>query len=164
MAAPVLLSHRSSLLHDPGPHPEHPARMVAIERALEARDWLGLERRESPEATRAQLEAVHPARLINGIQELCASGGGAIDADTVVSPGSWAAALHSAGGAAGAVRAPLGGGARGGGGVPARAARRPPSTRSWTRGRAWRCPSTGRRATTPRSAARWASACSTTSR
>src|SRR4051795_671799 len=110
MAAPVLLSHRSSLLHDPGPHPEQPARIVAIERALEARDWLGLERRESPEATRAQLEAVHPARLINGIQELCAGGGGAIDADTVVSEGSWEAALHSAGGAVAVVDALLGAG------------------------------------------------------
>jgi acetoin utilization deacetylase AcuC-like enzyme len=107
MAAPVLFSHPSSLQHDPGPHPEQPARMVAIERALEARGGLGLERRESPEATRAQLEAVHPARLVNGIQELCASGGGAIDADTVVSPGSWEAALHAAGGAAAAVDAVL---------------------------------------------------------
>jgi acetoin utilization deacetylase AcuC-like enzyme len=108
MAAPVLLHHASSLDHDPGPHPEQPARIVAIERALQARDWLGFERRVSPPATRAQLEAVHPARLINGIHELCASGGGAIDADTVVSPGSWDAALHSAGGAVGAVDALLG--------------------------------------------------------
>ncbi|MDX6683980.1 MAG: hypothetical protein QOF86_108, partial [Baekduia sp.] len=86
MAAPVLFHHPSSLLHDPGPHPEQPARIVAIEKALAARDWLGFEPRESPAATRAQLEAVHPARLINGIHELCVSGGGAIDADTVVSP------------------------------------------------------------------------------
>jgi acetoin utilization deacetylase AcuC-like enzyme len=110
MAAPVLFSHASSLLHDPGPHPEQPARIVAIQRALEAREWLGFARAEPPEATRAQLEAVHPARLINGVQELCASGGGAIDADTVVSPGSWEAALHSAGGAVAVVDAVLGGG------------------------------------------------------
>jgi acetoin utilization deacetylase AcuC-like enzyme len=108
MARPVLFSHPSSLLHDPGPHPEQPARIVAIERALEARDWLGMERRESPEATRAQLEAVHPARLINGLHELVAAGGGAIDADTVVSPGSWEAALHAAGGAVAVVDALLG--------------------------------------------------------
>jgi acetoin utilization deacetylase AcuC-like enzyme len=108
MAAPVLLHHRSSLDHDPGPHPEQPARIVAIERALEAEGWLGLERVESVAATRAQLEAVHPARLVSGIQELCASGGGAIDADTVVSPGSWEAALHGAGGAVGVVDALLG--------------------------------------------------------
>lgn len=110
MARPVLFSHPSSLQHDPGPHPEQPARIVAIERALEARDWLGFARAESPEAARAQLEAVHPARLINGVQELCASGGGAIDADTVVSPGSWEAALHAAGGAVAVVDALLGGG------------------------------------------------------
>jgi acetoin utilization deacetylase AcuC-like enzyme len=108
MAAPVLFHHPSSLEHDPGPHPEHPARIVAIERALEARDWLGLERHLSPPVGRAQLEAVHPARLINGIQELCASGGGAIDADTVVSPGSWEAALHAAGGACAVVDALVG--------------------------------------------------------
>jgi acetoin utilization deacetylase AcuC-like enzyme len=100
MAAPVLFHHPSSLDHDTGPHPEQPARIVAIERALEARDWLGFERRRSPAASRALLEAVHPARLVNGIHELCVSGGGAIDADTVVSPGSWDAACDAAGGAA----------------------------------------------------------------
>jgi acetoin utilization deacetylase AcuC-like enzyme len=109
MAAPVLLHHRSSLDHDPGPHPEQPARIVAIESALAARDWLGFERRESPEATRAQLGAVHPARLINGVHELCVAGGGAIDADTVVSEGSWAAALHAAGGGTALVDALLDG-------------------------------------------------------
>jgi acetoin utilization deacetylase AcuC-like enzyme len=108
MAAPVLFHHPSSLEHDPGPHPEQPARIVAIERALEAREWLGMDVRQSPPATRAQLEAVHPARLINGIHELCASGGGAIDADTVVSPGSWEAALHAAGGACAVVDALVG--------------------------------------------------------
>ncbi|HEY6759846.1 MAG TPA: histone deacetylase [Baekduia sp.] len=110
MARPVLFSHPSSLDHDPGPHPEQPARIVAIERALAARDWLGMERRLSPEATRAQLQAVHPERLINGIHELCVSGGGAIDADTMVSPGSWEAALHAAGGAVAVVDAVLGDG------------------------------------------------------
>jgi acetoin utilization deacetylase AcuC-like enzyme len=108
MAAPVLFHHPSSLQHDPGPHPEQPARIVAIERALEARGWLGFERRLSPQASRAQLEAVHPARLIDGVRELCEAGGGAIDADTLVSPGSWEAGLHSAGGAVAAVDALLG--------------------------------------------------------
>jgi acetoin utilization deacetylase AcuC-like enzyme len=108
MAAPVLFHHPSSLQHDPGPHPEQPARIVAIEEALGARGWLGFERRLSPEASRAQLEAVHPARLIDGVRELCAGGGGAIDADTIVSPGSWEAALHGAGGAVAVVDALLG--------------------------------------------------------
>jgi acetoin utilization deacetylase AcuC-like enzyme len=112
MAAPVLFHHASSLEHDPGPHPERPARIVAIEQAMEARDWLGFERRESPAAARALLEAVHPPRLINGIQELSAAGGGAVDADTIVSPGSWDAACHAAGGAAAMVDALLGGATR----------------------------------------------------
>ncbi|QEC49947.1 histone deacetylase [Baekduia soli] len=109
MAAPVLFHHPSSLEHDPGPHPEQPARITAIQRALQERDWLGFQRRESPEVTRGQLEAVHPARLIDGLRALCASGGGAIDADTIVSKGSWGAALHSAGGAVAMVDVLLGG-------------------------------------------------------
>jgi acetoin utilization deacetylase AcuC-like enzyme len=108
MASGMLFHHASSLEHDPGPHPESPARIVAIERELEAHGWLGLERRESPAVTREQLEAVHPPRLIDGIEALCLSGGGAIDADTVVSAGSWPAALHSAGGAVALVDALLG--------------------------------------------------------
>jgi acetoin utilization deacetylase AcuC-like enzyme len=112
MGAPVLFRHPSSLDHDTGPHPERPARITAIEAALESRDWVGFERRESPAASRALLEAVHPARHVDGIEELCAAGGGMIDQDTVVSPGSWGAALHAAGGAAALVDVLLGGEAR----------------------------------------------------
>jgi acetoin utilization deacetylase AcuC-like enzyme len=112
MAPPVLFQHASSLEHDPGPHPEQPARMVAIERALDERGWLGFERRESPAATRELLHAVHPPKLVDAIEALCAAGGGAIDADTIVSEGSWGAALHAAGGAAAMVDALLRGEAR----------------------------------------------------
>jgi acetoin utilization deacetylase AcuC-like enzyme len=97
--APVLLSHPSSLEHDPGPHPERAQRLVAIERELERRGGLGWERRASESATEAQLRRVHPASHIDMIRERCAAGGGAIDADTIVSPGSYRAALHAAGGA-----------------------------------------------------------------
>jgi acetoin utilization deacetylase AcuC-like enzyme len=97
--------------HDTGPHPEQPARIVAIEREMQARGWLGFERQESPEATRSLLESVHGTRHINAIHELCVSGGGMIDADTIVSPGSWGAALHGVGGAVAVVDALLAGGA-----------------------------------------------------
>jgi len=97
--APVLLSHPSSLAHETGPHPERPARIVAIERELQARDWLGWERVPSPEVTREALLAVHPRRHVAHIEELAAAGGGPIDIDTVVSEGSFEAALHAAGGA-----------------------------------------------------------------
>jgi acetoin utilization deacetylase AcuC-like enzyme len=109
VSAPVFFGHESSLRHDPGPHPERAARMVAIERELGAHDWLGWERRASPEAERDALLAVHPIDHIRFIRELCEMGGGAIDMDTAVSPDSYEAALHGAGGACAAVDAVLDG-------------------------------------------------------
>ena len=73
--------------------------MVAIERELTARDWLGFERAASPEVDRDVLEAVHPAAYVDAIERVCLSGGGYLDLDTVVSPDSFEAALHGAGGA-----------------------------------------------------------------
>jgi acetoin utilization deacetylase AcuC-like enzyme len=98
-SAPVWLEHPSSLRHDTGGHPERPARLVAIERELSARDWLGFDRVMSEPVDRAVLQAVHPAAYIDSIERVCASGGGYLDVDTVVSPGSFEAALHAAGGA-----------------------------------------------------------------
>jgi acetoin utilization deacetylase AcuC-like enzyme len=108
MAPPVLLRHPSSLEHDTGAHPESPRRIVAIERALGERDWLGWDVRLSPQAARAKIEAVHPARHVDRIEALCLRGGGMIDMDTIVSPGSFEAALHAAGGAIAMVDALLG--------------------------------------------------------
>jgi acetoin utilization deacetylase AcuC-like enzyme len=108
MASPVLLRHPSSLEHDTGPHPESARRIVAIERALAARDWLGWDVRLSPRAARASIEAVHPPDHIDRIEALCRRGGGMIDMDTIVSEGSFEAALHAAGGAVALVDALLG--------------------------------------------------------
>jgi acetoin utilization deacetylase AcuC-like enzyme len=108
MAPPVLLRHPSSLEHDTGPHPENAARIVAIERALAERDWLGWDVRLSPAAPRARIEAIHPAAHVDRIEALCRRGGGMIDMDTVVSAGSFQAALHAAGGAIAMVDALLG--------------------------------------------------------
>jgi len=96
---PVWLEHPSSLLHETGPHPEQPARITAIEHELAARDWLGFERMTSPAIDRAVLTAVHPEAYVASIERVCATGGGFLDADTVVSPQSFEAALHAAGGA-----------------------------------------------------------------
>jgi acetoin utilization deacetylase AcuC-like enzyme len=98
-STPVWLEHPSSLLHETGPHPEQPARITAIEHELAARDWLGFERMTSPAVDRAVLHAVHPEAYVAAIERACASGGGFLDADTVVSPDSFEAALHAAGGA-----------------------------------------------------------------
>jgi acetoin utilization deacetylase AcuC-like enzyme len=96
---PVLLEHPSSLGHDTGDHPEQPARIVAIERELQARGWLGYERVRSPAVERSTLAAVHPESQIAAIEAAAAGGGAQIDLDTVVSAGSFEAAIHAAGGA-----------------------------------------------------------------
>jgi acetoin utilization deacetylase AcuC-like enzyme len=108
MPAPLLLRHPSSLEHDTGTHPERPARIVAIEHALAERDWLGWDVRESPAAELSLVHAVHPASYVESVAEVCAAGGGALDIDTLVSEGSYRAALHAAGGAAAMVDALLG--------------------------------------------------------
>jgi acetoin utilization deacetylase AcuC-like enzyme len=111
MAAPVLFHHPSSLAHDTGAgHPERPERIAALERALAGREWLGWDVRESPAVALDVLHAVHPPAYVTGIRELCEAGGGWIDADTVVSPGSYEAALRAAGGACAMVDALLGDG------------------------------------------------------
>ena len=111
----LLYTHPSSLAHEPGPgHPESPARIRAILTALEREErkggLFGLERREAPQATRAQIERVHSARFIEAILgAVPQSGYVRIDADTVMSPGSGEAALHAAGGACAAVDAVIAG-------------------------------------------------------
>ncbi len=95
----VFLEHPSSLQHETGPHPEQPARISAIQRELSERGWLGFERIESPAVDLDVLMQVHPRAHVETIRELAASGGGALDLDTVMSEGSYEAALHAAGGA-----------------------------------------------------------------
>ena len=107
MARAVLFHHPAALGHDPGAHPERPARIAAITAGLEERGWLGYERRTSPEATRTQLEALHDPSYVDAIERLCAAGGGMLDADTIVSEGSWQAAVRAAGGAVALVDALL---------------------------------------------------------
>jgi acetoin utilization deacetylase AcuC-like enzyme len=60
----------------------------------------------------AQLLAVHSPAHVELIERLCAAGGGQIDADTVVSSGSWEAALHAAGAGCQLVDRLLDGGSR----------------------------------------------------
>ena len=76
-SAPVWLEHPSSLRHDTGAHPERAERMVAIDRELSARDWLGFERVTSPPVSRALLETVHPAQYVASIERVCAARDGA---------------------------------------------------------------------------------------
>jgi acetoin utilization deacetylase AcuC-like enzyme len=108
----LYLRHPSSFGHDTGRHPESARRLTAIEEAMSARDWLGLELVEAPRAEREQLLRVHDAAHLDRIEELSRGGGGMIDLDTVASEGSWEAAVRAAGGAAHAVDRLLGDGQR----------------------------------------------------
>src|SRR3954453_3134972 len=103
MAANLYFSHPACLEHDPRQglygHPEQPGRLRAIEAALAERDWMGWERREGPAASQEELTLVHPGEHVEGIRELCRSGGGAIDVDTYAGAASYEAALRSAGAA-----------------------------------------------------------------
>jgi acetoin utilization deacetylase AcuC-like enzyme len=105
----LLLHHPSAHEHDPrerlAGHPDTPERIAAIESALAAEDWLGWTRRAAPSATDGELAAVHDRAMIDRIDELCLSGGGAIDADTFVGRASGRAAYHAAGGACEMARA-----------------------------------------------------------
>src|SRR5690606_39389580 len=59
--------------------------------------------RESPEAARTELTAVHDASYLDRLEAVAARGGGSLDPDTVMNGDSWRAALRSAGGAVAAV-------------------------------------------------------------
>jgi acetoin utilization deacetylase AcuC-like enzyme len=98
-AAPILLMHPSSLGHETGPHPERADRIVAIESELAEHDWAGYELVQSPAVSEAALTAVHTPAHVERIRRLAAAGGGQVDADTVMSAGSFTAASHAAGGA-----------------------------------------------------------------
>jgi acetoin utilization deacetylase AcuC-like enzyme len=107
-----LITHPDCALHDPGMgHPESPARLAAVMRALAAPGFAALHRRLAPEAAREQLTRVHPASYVDAILAITPEGGefAALDADTIMSTGSARAALLAAGAAIAAVDTVLNG-------------------------------------------------------
>jgi acetoin utilization deacetylase AcuC-like enzyme len=111
MARTLFLTHKACLEHDPGHgHPERPDRLRAILERLAAPDFAALERREAPPATREAIAAVHDRRLVDAVLDAVPPHGQvAIDADTVMSPGSGEAALRAAGAVLAAVDAVVAG-------------------------------------------------------
>ena len=97
--------------HDAGrSHPERPARVPA---ALAGIDDAGLRDAVVPlaprRATEQELLAVHTPDHLAGVRAVCEAGGGALDPDTRVGPGSWDTALLAAGAGLAAVDALAGG-------------------------------------------------------
>jgi acetoin utilization deacetylase AcuC-like enzyme len=92
---PLYFSHPACLEHETGEHPERPARIQAIETELERRGWLGYERREAPAAPLDAVTAVHAKAHVEAVRTSSASRR-SLDDETVLSPGSYRAALHAA--------------------------------------------------------------------
>jgi len=97
----LLLTHPACLEHDTGHgHPERADRLRAIETALEAPGFKVLKREEAPLASLADIERLHPQSYVDLVKsEIQKRDHNWLDPDTVVSPGSWDAALRAAGAA-----------------------------------------------------------------
>ncbi len=104
----VLFStHAAYLEHLAGPrHPERPERLQAVLSGVQRHaDIDALVPLEPIEATRADLERVHPTAYLDRIEQICAGGGGRLDPDTYASSGTWRAATLAAGASLTAVEA-----------------------------------------------------------
>jgi len=110
----LLVTHPACLDHlNPAGHPERPDRLRAIERALEHERFQHLARVEAPAAALETIALCHPMDYVTAIRDATPKAGLArLDADTSMSPGSFAAALRAAGGATYAVDEVMGGRAR----------------------------------------------------
>ena len=97
--------------HDPPAvspgHPERPARLDALAPVLDAAAANGWARREHEPAADDALLRLHPAGYLAELDRVAAAGGGRVEADTVLTPGSIAAVRAAAGAGLAAVDALL---------------------------------------------------------
>lgn len=99
----LLITHPSFLQHDTGPgHPERPDRMRAIDKVLSHEAFNGLQRVEAPlrDDVEQWIGLAHPVSYIEAIKEARPAPGDEpvrLDPDTVLSSGSWEAALRAVG-------------------------------------------------------------------
>ncbi|MDD5127495.1 MAG: histone deacetylase [Dehalococcoidales bacterium] len=93
------------LKHDTGGHVESAQRLTSIMSYLEETALLPKLNLIKPRpATINEIAQVHRQLLIDEVRDTAAAGGGWLDPDTVVSPGSYEAALYAAGGVIEATR------------------------------------------------------------
>jgi acetoin utilization deacetylase AcuC-like enzyme len=99
--ATLYITHPAFLDHDTGwGHPERPDRLRAIDKFLSHEAFAGLVRREAPLAPLAAIGLAHDDRYIAAIEAAAPKDGPVyLDSDTLMSPGSWEAALRAVGGA-----------------------------------------------------------------
>lgn len=111
MTKTILFTHPACAGHDMGEgHPEQPARLAAVLKALEGPEFSAMDRREAPICETDRLTLMHPRSYVDRLMAAFpATGRVQIDADTAVSPGSREAALRAAGGVVAAVDAVMSG-------------------------------------------------------
>lgn len=115
--ATLLLTHPSFTAHDTGPgHPERADRMRAIDKVLAHEIFNGLVREEAPlrDDVEAQIRLAHPEAHLEKMRAVGARArerqhSTHIDGDTVVSPGTWEAALRAVGAGLAAIDAVIAG-------------------------------------------------------
>ena len=96
----AFISHSDCGRHDTGwEHPEHVGRLRAVTRALREEPELFAEllHAEGRRASEAELAMAHDAHYVATVRRAAEQGGARLDADTVVSEGSWDAAAAGAG-------------------------------------------------------------------
>ena len=109
----LLLTHPVFLEHDTGPgHPERPDRMRAIDKVLAHEFFQTLTREEAPlrDDVEEWIALAHPQSYIDAIKQLRPSPGEGpvhLDGDTLLSAGSWEAAVRAVGAGLRAVDAVL---------------------------------------------------------
>lgn len=101
----LLVTHPAGLNHlTPLGHPERPDRLRALDRIFEQEKFSHLVRDLAPRGEREDIIRVHPSDFVDAMGEAVPQDGLVrIDSDTVLSPGSWEAALRAVGGACFAV-------------------------------------------------------------
>lgn len=107
----LLVTHPDCVDHDPGyGHPEAPGRISAIWAVLQEPEFSGLLRQEAPLGTEADIERVHRQSFATSLMARVPQNGHvALDADTILSPGSGRAALRAVGAVTSAVDAVIAG-------------------------------------------------------
>ncbi len=101
----LLVTHPAGLNHlTPPGHPERADRLRVLDRIFEQEKFSLLVRDSAPRGARDDIIRVHPADFFDAMGGASpADGLVRIDSDTVMSPGSWEAALRAVGGACFAV-------------------------------------------------------------
>src|SRR5690348_15318319 len=96
----LFITHDACLDHlTPAGHPERPDRLRALAQTFGAETFNALVRKQAPMADADTVALCHPMEYVDAIREASPDKGLiGIDADTVMSPGSFEAALRCAGG------------------------------------------------------------------